>query len=186
MNLGDFLTNASSIPPAPQEPVEFVILHTDQMGETRKIPVNASLACMTEKTRAKCLREALVHCRKEYPDGIPSTRLEEEEQIQMLSEALRDADDPRKAFSGATQLRSVLTTHERTEIWARYESFMAREFPASVTAEEFQKLVEDASKKSLPALLSSTEFSKIQRALPALVYYFATHPTPTSSDSEPA
>ncbi len=186
MQLGDFLSTAGSVPPAPVEPVNFNVLHEDQGGERRKIPVNAILVCITEKVRQKCLREALAHLRKEYPQGIPPARLEEEERYQILAEALRDADDPRKAFSSVVQLRNALVSSETAEVWAAFTVFMDREFPPSISSEEFAQLVEDAKKKSLSALLGSIESSKILRALPGLMFLLANSPTQTFTELEPA
>jgi hypothetical protein len=188
MNLGDFLSNASSSPPLPAEPVSFTALHVNVTGDTLKVPVNAVLVCISEKERQECLRRALVHCRKEYPsaDGIPPERLAEEERFQMLAEALRDADDPRKAFAHVLQLRSVISPHEVTKLWQTLEAFMQREFPPIIDAAEFEKLVQDAKKKSLPDLLSSTGYLILSKALPVLALYFQNAPTHTSSDTEHA
>lgn len=186
MNLGDFLSTAGSVPPAPVEPVSFNVLHEDQGGERRKIPVNAILVCITEKARQKCMRDALAHLRKEYPEGIPPDRLAEEERYQILAECLRDADEPRKAFSGVTQLRSAIVSSEAAEVWSTWVNFMDREFPPSISPEEFQQLVEDAKKKSLSGLLGSIDSSKILRALPGLMFLLKNSPTQTSSELEPA
>jgi hypothetical protein len=186
MNLGDFLNTAGSTPAAPQEPVSFEILHQTALGESHKIPCNAVLVCLPEKDRQKALAEALKHMRKQYPDGIPPERLAEEERYQILAEALRDSEEPRKSFAGVAQLRTALVSSVAHELWQQYVSFLEKEFPPIIDAVEFAKLVEDAKKKSFSDLLSSIGSVKLLRALPGLTYLFAGSQTQTSSDGEPA
>ena len=184
MNLLDFLQTAGSNPPAPFEPVSFEILHQAASGESHKISCNAVLVCISEKDRQKAMAEALKKCRKDYSEGIPPVRLAEEERYHILAEALRDADDTRKAFTSVGQLRASLVSSTMADLWESFTNFLDREFPPVISKEEFAQLVEDAKKKSLGDLLSSMSSAKMTRSLPGLVYLFANSQTETSGDGE--
>jgi hypothetical protein len=177
VKIEDFLTNLGNNPPAPAEPVDFKILHEDSQGERYKLTVNAVFVCLTERQRQAALKAALAYCRKEYPDGVPNDRLAEEERYHLLAEALRDADDPRVQFASVTRLRAAIPPSELGELWVKFTGFIDREFPPSVSPEEFAKLVEDAKTFTFAELLTSTGSMKLSRAFPALLFLYGTSQT---------
>jgi hypothetical protein len=185
MKLGAFLERArkGQARPAPTKAVKFKILAHDGQGDRVVVEdVTAALVFLDDAER----QEALDAADKAAGDKS-ATLIAEERQYQILSRALRDDEDYAVQFAkDAGELRRAMHSMERQRIYDEYVQFIADEFPDEISAEDFDKLVEEAQGKSLPALLSSFGYSRIRAALPSLAARFGRSQTQTSGATAPA
>lgn len=174
MRLHDFLSQGRSRP-APTRPITFKIVGTDAQEMALVGEATAVLAFVSESQRHEAFRQIEADLAKEYhgaegaPD-VPTARHDDECMYAILRIALRDKDDPRQPFCNSVkELKQALVMSEAAEIWKAYKQFEAEEFPEWVDKDTFSKLVEDAKKNSLSALLSSFGSDVVRRSMPGLI-----------------
>jgi len=183
MKLGDILGAGFE---APHHKVTFKVIGKDRQGSQVVADASAVLAFVSEDDRKECWREADRETRKKYPDGdAPEAVTSDERCYHLLCRALRDEDDPRQPFAGNVgELRRALSANTFVELMRTYNEFCADEFPPHVDVDTFEKLAEEAKKKSLLDLLSQYDSWTILRALPSLVARFGKLKTETSGGGE--
>jgi hypothetical protein len=152
MRLGQFLeaSHTEREQPAPTKPVAFKIIKRLGRGQELVKQVTAVLAFVDEAKRDRAIDAAEAACRRVYQDGsAPPEKRRNELAYQLLLYALRDADEPRAQFASTIdELRSALVQPVATDLYDQYVQFLAEEFPAAPTKEQFDELVEDAAKNS--------------------------------------
>lgn len=188
MQLGDIFAGGKSpgVYRAPTKHVKLKLVQ-DIDGVLHVADAPAVLRFVPEDEAEECRIAAEKELRQQFPDGnIPSDLLADSKAFHILQRALRDADDPRRAFAlSVRELKSAMQQRVGVETWTIYQIWVAEEFPEQVDDETFEELVEAASKKSLPDLFSQFDSSKIRRAWPSLVAHFGKSKTPTSGAGEP-
>lgn len=198
MQLHNLLDTARLQIPEPTRAITARVRVRDGKGDTFMVDAPALLAFVDDRAAAAArreadeilgreaaeAREAYFRKHQELPAPQPPQALDVERrilcEITMLHRALRDPDDRDKPLArSAEELRGALVDSERRRLWSAYEMLVAEEFPPDITDAEFAALVEDAKKKSLADLVSSTGSAPILRALPYLVGLFGQSPTRT-------
>lgn len=171
MKLGDFFERGGSgCVITATRPVRFRAVKVDAAGVRRTATVQAEIACVTEAQRQEALRDAERVVAKLYGDtDAPTDRREDERKYHVLFRALRDKDDVRQPFADSVdELKDALVLAEASHVWREYLAFDEEEFPEVVDEETLNALVEEAKKKSLADLLSSSGYAVVRRCLPGL------------------
>lgn len=150
MQLGDFLKDA---PEAPVEPVTFRILHKSDRGAQTTVEVRAVLAFVDAYETTEARREAKRASALATKDGAaPPLDFEDEVFYHLLLRALRDPDDPRRAFVAGinplAQLKKAVTPNVAGALVRAYNAFVEREFPTTVSDREREALRAEAEKNS--------------------------------------
>lgn len=190
MNLLDFLSEKNdgrSL--APIKPVTFQVVGEDRTsGAKVRAEARAVLVFVDEAQREDVLADAEKAMRQKYPSGeIPPLSIANEITFQKLVRALRDADSPRRPFAdNINQLKSSLMLPVASRLIDDYDDWVSEEFPTSITVEQFEIIVEQATKKFLSGQPSSTDCSRLARVLSGLAGRFEKSGTETSSSGEPA
>lgn len=190
MKIGDIFAGSGSstgVYRAPTRQVKIKLIGDNEVAEQTVAETRAVLRFVPEDAAAETRVAAEKELREQFPDGNPPSDLVADARaFHLLQRALRDADDPRQPFAmSVKELRASLQRREALGLFASYTQFVTDEFPEHIDDDLFAELVDEAAKKSLSALLSSHDSSKILRALPSLVEHFGRSPTPTSGDGEP-
>lgn len=158
MRLGDFLTSAK---PAPVKPVSFRVIGLSQKdGSPLIAEAQATLVFVNDEDREDAIKDAGIRLRERYcvkdEDGsiveqlpIPEQSRIEEELYQLIHRALRESEDLSETFaSSVAQLRRACNVHTLNYLSIEYNSFVAAEFPARVSKENMNALIDEAKKNS--------------------------------------
>jgi len=166
VKLGNFIRSAGARPINPH-PVLFNAKGRDQNLKLVKAEVRAVFVFVDEDQREELRVRAREAVRKKFADReIPDGVFRDEEEYQLLFEALRDEDVdangqyPRLADT-VDELRSSLVLRECRRLMDEYEQYIAEEFPPAISKDEMAKLVEEAKKNSVSDLLTSYGFEKL-------------------------
>lgn len=147
MNLGKILEAAQS-GPSVTCPVKFRVGGVNLKLQKTAAASEAVLVYVGEDERAQALVEAASYLAKKFPGTpIPAQVQESEETIRFMAVALRDKGDGVSPFCDADQLRSSLPLATLADLSARYRTFIDAEYPVEPSAEDEQKLKEQAAGK---------------------------------------
>lgn len=103
----------------------------------------AALLVPVSETRAARARAAAL----QYVEATPGTTIEDEFLFQVLCEALRDAEDPRKAFVELKQLDTFRDTVLRKQLEyldREYTTLLAKEYPELLSVLDLRAIRDDA------------------------------------------
>lgn len=185
MKLGDLFTGkraSEGACTAPTKSVKFKVLG-ERDGEQLMTEASAVFRFVPEDEAETCRIEAERALRDEFPGGAPADLIEDARAFRIIQRALRDEDDPRQPFArDVASLQAALQQRVAVDLFRTYIEWARVEFPETVDDEMLDKLIAEASKKSLPDLLSQFDSSEISRAWGSLVAHFGKlRKTPTSS-----
>jgi hypothetical protein len=173
MKLGEILQGGGAHPVSPRRVAFQVIGHDEQM-RLLKARAEAVLVFVDEHKRNGCRVKAREAVHKRFPNqDVPPGVLVDEEEYQLLFEALREASPDDKGryphfASTVEELRSSLMLRECQRLRAQYDQYCAEEFPPVISKEDMAKLVEEAKKNSLSDLLTSYGYERSIAALSTL------------------
>lgn len=190
MKLGDILSakNQAGLVPSVTRDVEFKIVGKGKgSGDPVTATAKATLAVINEEERAEAIREATLAVAKLFSDvAAPQESMGFETAIHVLAKALRDRDDPRGHFANVDELRRALVQPVATRLYSEYLAYQAEEFPDTVDNATFNRLLEDAKKKSVVDLLFTYGSSLILRVMPTLAIASGAPREPSTSATTPA
>lgn len=167
MRLGDFLSAAR---PIPHKPIKFKAIGKDPSGNVATTDVDAVFVFVDEHERQRARVEAMEALKKEYKDAEPPPAVVSDEiAYHFLFRALRDAQDERITLAESVRaLKNALVAKEAARLDEEYNAWIDLEYPDSVTAEEFEKMKQEAKSLFFADLLTAYGFSAIRKALPSL------------------
>ncbi len=171
MKLGNFLRAAGTARPVNPRAVQFTVKGRDDELRDVVADARAVLVFIDEEARQGARIEARAALARRYPDKtIPDDVLRDEEVFQRLFLALRDADPDPKGRHGpfaesVDELRAALVLPEARRLAEEYDRYLADEFPPIIDDETWKKILEEAEKNSLGALLTSFGYESASRAL---------------------
>lgn len=143
MQLGNILATAQT--PIVYRVIDFHVLGMTPDGKQSKVKAQAALGFVSEAERLESKRLAAQH-RKAGDD------LAEEEYYWFLLAALRDAEDPTRAFcaadaQGIAMFRASLVLDQVRWFLRQYDKFVLDEYPEMATPEQQKTLIEEAKGK---------------------------------------
>lgn len=186
MKLGEIRSGKGGAYRAPTKPVKFTVMYQDAGGQQMFAEAEAVLRFVPEDEAEECRVAAAKKMASQFPDGAPQDLVAEARCCEILHRALRDKDAQREPFADSpADLRQALQQRTFEFLWDTYYDWSRAEFPDQVTEEDYEELVGDAAKKSLPDLLSQHGSSKIRRAWASLVAHYGRSRTQTSTAGEP-
>lgn len=151
MKLNDFLKRASTGQPHAGREIEFFVVQPDPAkqaaGPSEPVRVRARLVYINDEARTE-IGPAARRAIAERFEHAPTTQADEADEAayQKIARVVRDADRPSDFFfADADEARRALPDAvEATRILEAYSAYREEEFPATISDEEFNALVDEA------------------------------------------
>lgn len=148
MQLGNILAGATES--VRSAPVKFRVLGDSPEGGQVSAQAEAIMVFVSEDAREKYRQKAREWLESHDYKGkpVPAIVLDEEENRWFLMAALRDKDDPSRAFCPEAQyelFRKALIAQQMTYLFRLYHEFIKAEYPELATDEQKEALLNEAA-----------------------------------------